>query len=383
MMAGLADFMDSHTSAGRAYSTGIVFRGTPSGEGVRLADSGPASRRIARAARDPGVAEQVLASLFWWCYVQTRLFESDSRGISRAPDQRRIIVSHAGGTRYDLLLLASGVGETFEVIASDDVYAGQSPRRRRALTISAVALDEGERMREMLAGAGIEIDTRSAVLAVSELSGGADFRLVVAAEPDEAPTQAPVTAEPAIRSFVAPAPALAVTVPGDARPIATAGVIGPDQADRLLVTTALHALPANAAQMMVGGAAASIVGKHELTDSCLLAVTCAAGVGVGNAGLLHFPPQAHRPASFDGASSGHKHTMIRGHDLSLLDASPYLSSKVYTEPDTVPGDSGAALIDCEDHVVGFAVSRTALGAPIEFSTWSWADQVLAAHGLAG
>jgi hypothetical protein len=32
--------------------------------------------------------------------------------------------------------------------------------------------------------------------------------------------------------------------------------------------------------------------------------------------------------------------------------------------------------------VGFAVSRTAFGAPLEFSTWSWAGQVLAAHGLA-
>src|ERR1700691_2427750 len=100
-MAGLGRLMDENTTTGFWYSpdTGPVFRGVPSG--LRLADSGPASRRIADAARRPELAEQVLASLFWWCYVRTAKFGADSRGVSGSPVQRQIIVGHADGTRHD------------------------------------------------------------------------------------------------------------------------------------------------------------------------------------------------------------------------------------------------------------------------------------------
>lgn len=378
-MAGLSDFMDANTSTGLRSIT--RYARVPSGLG--LADSRQASRRIASAARRPELAEQVLASLFWWCYVRTRKFRSDSRGVSGSPIQRQIIVSHADGTRYDLLLLAPDAGEPFEAEAHS-AYDGLSPRRRDG-AISAIALEQGERMREMLVRAGIEVDARTAILAVNELAENADFRLVVAQEPGETPTGTQITAEAGVRPFAAPAPALPVTASSDPRPIATAGVIGTDETGRLLAITALHAVaavPAKTARIRVGGASASILGRHELTDSCLLAVACQAGSCTGHAGLLHFAPQAHRRATFDGAASGHKPTMIRASDLSVLDPSPYLSSKVYTDPDTIPGDSGSALVDFEDHIVGFAVSRTALGAPVEFSTWSWAEQVLAAHGLA-
>jgi hypothetical protein len=384
-MAGLSDFMDANTSTGLWYSpdTLFVIRGVPSG--LRLADSGPASRRIASAARRPELAEQVLASLFWWCYVRTRKFRSDSRGVSGSQVQRQIIVSHADGTRHDLLLLAPDVGEPFEATASDPYDNRRHSPQRGDGAISGVALGEGERMREMLVRAGIEVDARTAILAVSELAEGANFRLVVAREPGETPTEARITAEAAVLPFAAPAPALAVTVSNDPRPIATAGVIGTDETGRLLAITALHAvaaMPEIAARIRVGGAPASIVGRHELTDSCLLSVACQAGTSAGRAGLLRFAPQAYRVATFDGAASGHKQTKIFASDLSVLDPSPYLSSKVYTDPDTIPGDSGSALVDFEDHIVGFAVSRTALGAPVEFSAWSWAGQVLAAHGLA-
>jgi hypothetical protein len=235
----------------------------------------------------------------------------------------------------------------------------------------------------MLLRAGIDVDPRTAIQAVREVSQGADFRLVVAREPGETPTEGHLAEQTAVGSFAAPAPALPVTVDSDPRPLATAGLVGTDEAGRVLAITALHAVAgATTGHVLVGGAPAGIVGQHQLTDSCLLSVTCPPGAGSGQAGLLRFSPQSHRPATFDGAASGHKQTMIRGYDLSVLDPSPYLSSKVYTEPDTVPGDSGSALIDQEDRIVGFAVSRTAFGAPLEFSTWSWAEQVLGAHGLA-
>jgi hypothetical protein len=166
--------------------------------------------------------------------------------------------------------------------------------------------------------------------------------------------------------------------------VATAGVLGADAAGGVLAITVRHAVAdaaANGTQIFVGGMAASIVKSHEMTDSCMLAVAGATLAGVSHAGPLSLAPREWRPAIFTGAASGFKQTYIRGYDLSVLDTSPYLGSKVYTNPDTIPGDSGSALIDSDDHIVGFAVSRTALGSEPEFATWSWAQQVLAAHGL--
>jgi len=381
-MAGLADFMDAHASADPWYPV-PVYRGSAPGR-AWLANSGFTSRRIAGAARDPELADQMLASLFWWCFVRTPEFSSVTRGVGDSAAARRIIVGHADGTRHDLLVLEPGVRETFTARASAGERGSpqglQSPGRD---SISGVALAEGERMQAMLARVGIDVDERTAVLAVSEVASSAGFRVVVAREPGESPTEAPARADRATCVLVAPVPALPVTICGCPAPVATAGVIGTDAAGRMLVITARHALAviASPAEVLVDGAPASVVGHHEATDSCLLSVARTGGSGSGHAGLLQFAPQVHRPATFDGATSGHKQTMIRGYDMSVLDPSSYLGSKVYTEPDTVPGDSGAALIDLEDHIVGFAVSRTALGAPLEFSTWSWAEQVLAAHGL--
>jgi hypothetical protein len=380
-MAGLSDFMDENTSTGFGYSPGFAgaFRGA---RPVRLADSGPASRRIADAARRPELAEQVLASLFWWCYVRTEQFRSDSRGAGGSRGNRQIVVSHARGTRHDLLLLAPDVGETFEATVSDDIPLGIRSPAAYGRDLTAVALEEGGRMRDMLLRAGIDVDPRTAILAVPELARSADFRLVVAEQPGETPTEGQLAEQTAVRSFAAPAPALPVTVTSDHRPLATAGVIVTDEAGRMLAITALHAVAGTTGQVLVGGAPASILRDHPLTDSCLLSVTCRAGTSSGHAGVLDFAPQSYRSATFDGAASLHKETIIRGSDLSILAPSPFLSSKVYTDPHTLPGDSGSALIDHEDHIVGFAVSRTALGAAVEFSIWSWAEQVLAAHGLA-
>jgi hypothetical protein len=381
-MAGLSDFMDANASTGFGYSPGLTgaFRGA---RPHRLADSGGASKRIADAARRPELAEQVLASLFWWCYVRTERFPSDSRGASSSPGTRQVIVSHARGTRHDLLLLAPDVVETFEATVSGDFPPGLRSPGAYGRGLTAVALQEGGRMGDMLLRAGIDVDPRTAVLAVSQLAQNADFRLVVAERPVETPTDGHLAEQTAVGSFAAPAPALPVTVASDPRPLATAGVIGTDEAGRMLAITALHAVAGTTTeQLLVGGAAASIVGEHQLTDSCLLSVTCRAGTSSGRAGILDFAPQSYRSATFDGAASLHKETIIRGSDLSILAPSPFLSSKVYTDPQTLPGDSGSALIDHEDHIVGFAVSRTALGAAVEFSIWSWAEQVLAAHGLA-
>lgn len=46
------------------------------------------------------------------------------------------------------------------------------------------------------------------------------------------------------------------------------------------------------------------------------------------------------------------------------------------------GDSGCALLDGSDHILGFALGRTAPAANPSFSTWIWANSVFGFHNLA-
>jgi hypothetical protein len=229
------------------------------------------------------------------------------------------------------------------------------------------------------------VNPRVAILAVAELASDGDFHLVVAPPPEETATAAVLSPGHRERSFLAPTPALPVTIDDDPRPVATAGVIAAVDGGTL-VTTARHVIEiaaARAAKIKVGGMPASVVGEpDQLTDSCVLAVGCPARPGVGAAGPLRRPPVLWMPAGFAGAASGQKQTRIISFDMSVVSPTPYSGGRVYTDPDTIPGDSGAALIDSDDHIVGFAVGRTAFGAPVEFSTWSWAEEVLSAHELA-
>jgi S1-C subfamily serine protease len=80
-------------------------------------------------------------------------------------------------------------------------------------------------------------------------------------------------------------------------------------------------------------------------------------------------------------TSGKKDTLVTGWDPRLPRCEKNGQYVVITEPDTNPGDSGAALIDSDDKPVGFARKRTGFGEKIEFAEWIWARSVLDAHGL--
>jgi len=48
---------------------------------------------------------------------------------------------------------------------------------------------------------------------------------------------------------------------------------------------------------------------------------------------------------------------------------------------TSQGDSGAALVDLNGYILGFAYSRSAPNAPFAYSSWIWADAVYQKLGL--
>ena len=217
----------------------------------------------------------------------------------------------------------------------------------------------------------------------SELARHGDFRLVMAVPPEELPTGMAASCG---GTFRVPSSALPVTIDGESRPAATVGVIGTDGTGRPLITTARHVIEGAVvadAKILIGGAHATVVGEsNELTDSCVLTAACTATVAVTAGGVLARPPVLYMPATYAGAASGPRQTRIIGFDMSIVSLTPFSGGRIYTDPDTIPGDSGAALVDSDEFIAGFAVGRTAFGAPVEFSTWSWARQVFAAHGLA-
>jgi hypothetical protein len=93
------------------------------------------------------------------------------------------------------------------------------------------------------------------------------------------------------------------------------------------------------------------------------------------------PSQAEQ-VTFDGAGSGGLvSTRVQSHDAGILRRRASVQLKVQTPADTNPGDSGAALVDGDDRIVGFGFERTGLGEYPEFTDWIWADNALAALDL--
>jgi len=163
----------------------------------------------------------------------------------------------------------------------------------------------------------------------------------------------------------------------------TAGVVARNQNNVIGVTAALHALN-GFKTAVIKGQTCKVVSEDPISDSCFIEVPkCQIPKMIGTAGPLRgVTPRQYAPVSFEGATSVLKHTIVTGWSPDLPNVLPYSQLKVLTKPDTNPGDSGAALIDQDDHILGFSFYRTGFGALIEFATWIWADSVFQAHGLA-
>ncbi|MFL6125074.1 hypothetical protein [Actinophytocola sp.] len=166
----------------------------------------------------------------------------------------------------------------------------------------------------------------------------------------------------------------------------TAGMLFEAPTHELLITAANHAVTDDTVE--VAGVAADVIGRHEGTDSCVLRVPytsdCPLFARVRELRHLQvqgLPPRPHEGASFVGVTSGPVETTIRAHDPSILFRMPEFASKLYTDCDTVDGDSGAALYDSGGKVIGFAAYRTAYGEDPSYSVWIWAKQVIEQHKL--
>lgn len=313
--------------------------------GPELADAGPASRRVSQQLGGADWAGPVLATLLWDAFMRSSRYQASPPGAGIAP----VVVRHAGGTRHDLVLL-------------DPSFRGRRPR------VVEVVMD-AKGYAPTVAAERLGVDALVLQEALDEAARVGRFALLLA----PFPKTVPVAGSASVSAF---------SVEADGHKVATTGVSVPGP--RLAFTTALHAVTGKAS-IEVDGHAARVAVEHAATDSCLLEVPEGPPVPEWtHAGPLRaLSPRQNEEVRFFGASSGAMTTRVTGWDISILAAQEVVGSKVYTPPDTAPGDSGAALFDAADHVLGFAVYVTGRRELIRYSAWVWADQVFRALGIDG
>ena len=327
--------------------------------GASLSLAGPACAWLREAIGDSRRADPVIATLFWRAVIATPGFARSlaalgaSAGAIDRPDM--LVVSHAGGTRHDLVVL-------------DPDFAQPEP----SSTVVDVSPEElagvWETLTDGLRGAVGRWPTRKLMEVVAEAAHFERFGLVVAPKPQLVLTRCPSPAWPV----------------GEGEGVATssAGAVVVDASGRKGVTVADHAVRGHE-KVIVNGCIGTVVSSDAISDSSFVEVdVVSTGVFRGEKGPLSgVSPRQMEVVEFDGVRSGRTTTRVVGWDPSILTMDSYIQNKIVTEPVTVQGDSGAALVDAEGHVLGFAFYTTGLNAHPAHSGWIWADSVYRAHGL--
>lgn len=332
--------------------------------GVRLSDLGPGAAAVHEAIANEPYTMPFLATLFWRCYLESTALTltlhmlKASRAAMR--EAEAYVVRHGDGTRYDLVIL-------------DSDFKRDEPVARQ---VKPSRVDIRDGWRKVTRSGSMQwrmpwgpLDLTMAPDAVDELMRVHEVGVVIAPKPQ-------------IVTTGAPSPAWSVET--DMDKVGTAGAIVEDEEGRVGVTTAMHTV-SRAGEVKVGGREGIVVSKHEVTDSAFIHVPhlprAKEQMGLGGA-LTRMAPAEGEEVGFDGAASGKRPTTLIGWNPTILTPESSLkNNRCLTVPDTEGGDSGAALVDSRDQLLGFASHRSAPGAISEFSAWVWAHHVLRIHGL--
>jgi hypothetical protein len=329
--------------------------------GAPLSLAGPGCEWLRGAIGDDRRADPLIATLYWRAliaspgFARTLAAMGASTGAIDRPDV--LVVSHAGGTRHDLVVLDAD-------FAGDEPSRGVVDATPEELSRAWESVAEGRRLR----GAVRTWPTKRLTQVVGEAARFEEFRLVVVRKPEVVLTGCP-------------SPAWAVGVDHEA-PTSTVGAVVADASGRRGVTVADHAVRGRE-KVAVNGSIGTVVSSDAISDSSFVEVDVAGSGGFDGAKgpLSGVSPRQMEVVHFDGMRSGPTTTRVVGWDPTILTMDSYIQNKIVTDPITVQGDSGAALVDAEGHILGFAFYTTGLNAQPAHSGWIWADSVYRAHGL--
>lgn len=174
----------------------------------------------------------------------------------------------------------------------------------------------------------------------------------------------------------------------------SAGVIAKNNTGKYGITFCYHDFIQSSSKCVgdkiyVDGKEAIIESLHKPSDSCFATFSDQklnlSNYLVNMGPLKNVGPGINTPVKFTGITSQNSSTIIQAIDPSIPFIKPSSNiinmQKVYTPPSSQPGDSGAALIDDKNNVIGFAAYRTGYNSPIPFSVWVWADEIFYHHKL--
>jgi hypothetical protein len=192
---------------------------------------------------------------------------------------------------------------------------------------------------------------------------------------------------PASLTCLYPTTPRSITVP----PTYAAGLVGVyayNEQNVLGVTSCLHGLKPTVVpgltKVYVNGREGTVHSVHPVSDSCFIEMSAARAELepiVEALPVFRQVPRFNEPVSFLNKNSSRIETVITGWSPDILYDDPYNQVKLLTPAMTNPGDSGTALINEMNQVLGFSFFRTQLNAPLEFSAWIWAASVFKAHHL--
>lgn len=342
-----------------------------------LARAGSACEALAHTL-DEGDASPLIATIVWDVFCRTEAFQETVRGITRAPigDRETFVVRHplfGGRPRHDLLVFDSAMRDS-------EPQSASIPSGHHAWIAEGI-----DQYRADGCGSSIQFSVDSWNQVIEEATAAQDFGLIVAEPP------------PTIRlsggTFSAPTPPIHVRRREDAREHGTAGVVARSAEGTMVLTAALHALREKddepipeGTEVWLDHAAGEVTRFHEISDSAIISLDHPEELDLRGARVLQGPlrgvtPREGQQMTFEGAVSGEEHPYVTGWSPDLLDEQPYSQSKVLTTPESVPGDSGAALSDPDDNLIGFAFARSRFDAVPPYSSWIWADSVFSVHKL--
>ena len=147
------------------------------------------------------------------------------------------------------------------------------------------------------------------------------------------------------------------------------------------ITTASHGVATGASYDVLDGGtqidSAQVTAENAVLDSAFLGLSKAPAVAapVGTKLLSGVTPNTQLSCQFHGATSGSATATVSGWVDDLLTVEPWLQTRVFTNQILQAGDSGSALIDANDYVIGFAFYTTTAAANPALSAWIWADNV--------
>jgi len=166
----------------------------------------------------------------------------------------------------------------------------------------------------------------------------------------------------------------------------TAGAVARDTHGNIGFTVCFHATGKAGTAVQIDGNPANVSLDSQVLDTCFVPVPKAQIPSHLKAqrGLLEkrAPGNAEHHTFWSATANAAKRARIVATDWGVPQPTQGRQLCVYTDAVTDYGDSGGALVNNDDQLVGFAFQRTPFGSEMEFSTWIWARSAFNELGLA-